>query len=133
MRATLAQEEQHLVTAAQNDAAVAAQNETQLVIKIAQIDAKLVAWRTSEWRLNELHRAVQTDLDAIGGANLRYSTEAGRGDALQPDVEIVALAAVPDRPWFPQPLLYVGGTIALIILLNGVMLLPTILRASNAR
>ena len=133
LRATLVQEEQHLVTAAQNDAAVAVENDIQLVLEIAQIDAKLVAWRTKEWRLNELHRVVQTDLDAIGGANLRYNTEAGRGDALQPDVEIVALAAVPDRPSFPQPLLYAGGTIALIVLLNGLLLLPTILRANNAR
>jgi uncharacterized protein involved in exopolysaccharide biosynthesis len=133
LRATLAQEEQRLVSAAQNDAAVAAQNEIQLHLELAQIDAKLVGWRTKEWRLDELHRVVQTDLNSIDAANQRYNTEAGRGDALQPDVEIVAPAMVPDRPRFPQPLLYAGGTMALIILINGLMLLPTILRASNAR
>ena len=133
LRNTLAQEEQRLVAAAQNDAAVAAQTEVQLRLELAQIDTKLVGWRTKEWRLDELHRLVQTDQNSIDGANQRYNTEAGRGDTLQPDVEIVAQAIVPDRPRFPQPLLYAGGAMALIILINGLMLLPTILRASNAR
>ena len=43
---------------------------------------------------------------------------------LQADVEIISFAEVPDRPSFPNPLLYIAGTIALIGLLCGLMLLP---------
>ena len=131
LRSALTTQEQKIVTAAQNDASIAQQNEVALRLEIAKIDLKLVQWQTREWQLDELHRITQADLDSIGAARQRYNTEAGRGDVLQPDVEIVAQATTPDRPYFPQPLLYIGGTLALIILVDGMLLLPSILRANR--
>jgi uncharacterized protein involved in exopolysaccharide biosynthesis len=132
LRSAIVAEEQRMVGAAQNEAAIGLRNEIDLRLEISRLDARLVEWRTKEWHLNELHRIVLTDLDAIAAARQRYNTEAGRGDVLQPDVEVVAQAALPDRPYFPQPLLYIGGTLALIVLVDGLLLLPSILRANRA-
>jgi uncharacterized protein involved in exopolysaccharide biosynthesis len=71
-------------------------------------------------------------LTALNDANQRFMTESGRGDALQADVEIVAPAAVPDRPSSPNPMLYAAGTLALVILLCGLFLLPTMLQRPRA-
>jgi polysaccharide biosynthesis transport protein len=133
LRQGIESETQHLVKAAQNDAAVAQQSETSLRSEIAHIDNRLVEWKTNERHRDDLHRAVQTDLDAINGANQRYMLEADRGDVLQPDVEIVAAAGVPDRPSFPNALLYAAGTIALVILLCGLVLLPTMMQRATLR
>jgi uncharacterized protein involved in exopolysaccharide biosynthesis len=128
LRQGIEAEAQHLVKAAQNDASVAQQTEAILRAEIGRIDARLMRIEEDERKRNDLHRAVQTDLDAINAANQRYMQEAGRGDVLQPDIEIVSLATTPDRPSFPIPLYYAAGTLALIILLNGLMLLPTVMR-----
>jgi len=133
LRSSIAAEEQRFVVAAQNDATVAADNEVSLRRAVASLDAKLVQWHLKEWTLAELHRVVQTDLDTLAATRIMLNNEVGRGDVLQPDVEIVAQAGVPDRPYFPQPLLYASGTMALLIVVNGLILLPTILRASRAR
>jgi len=132
LRQGIESEDQHLVKAAQNDVAVAQQAEASLRAEIAGLDNRLVIWSANERKRDDLHRAVQTDLDAIAGANTRYMLEAGRGDVLQTDVEIVSRSGIPDHPSFPNPLLYVLGTITLIVLLDGLMLIPT-LRAAAAR
>jgi succinoglycan biosynthesis transport protein ExoP len=118
-------ETRHLLKAAQNDAVVAIQTETSLGNEIHHIDEKLVQWRINERHRADLHRAVQVSLDAWTGANARYMQEAGRGDVLQGDIEVVSRASIPDRPSFPNPTLYVIGTFAMIVLLCGVMLVPS--------
>jgi polysaccharide biosynthesis transport protein len=125
-------EAQHLLRAAQNDAAVAEANKAALQAAVSKIDLSLTQWRINERRRDELHRVVVTSLTALNEANRRFMTEAGRGDVLQADVEIVAPAAVPDRPSSPNPLLYAAGTIALIVLLCGIVLLPTMLQRQKA-
>jgi uncharacterized protein involved in exopolysaccharide biosynthesis len=123
-------EAQHLVKAAQNDATAALQTEVTLRNEIAKLDFRLVQVEESERKQHEMHRVVMTDLDAINGANARYMQEAGRGDVLQPDVEIVSIASTPDRASFPNPLTYAAGTMAIVILLCGMILLPTMTRAT---
>jgi uncharacterized protein involved in exopolysaccharide biosynthesis len=130
LRQGIEAEAQHLVKAAQNDASVAQQTEAILRGEVERLDARLVQVEENERKRDDLHRAVQTDLDSINAANQRYMQEAGRGDVLQPDVEIVSLAATPDRPSFPVPLFYGAGTMAMVILLCGMILLPTMMRAT---
>jgi uncharacterized protein involved in exopolysaccharide biosynthesis len=125
-------ETQHLIKAAQNDASVALQNELSLRNGIQALDAQLVQWEINERHRLDLHRAVQTSLDALNGANQRYMQEAGRGDVLQADIEIVSSAGIPDRPSSPNTILYASGTLALVLLCNGLLLLPTIVRATRA-
>jgi uncharacterized protein involved in exopolysaccharide biosynthesis len=130
LRSGIEAEAQHLVKAAQNDALVAQLTEEILKAEVGRLDARLVQVEESERKRADLHRAVQIDLDAINAANQRYMQEAGRGDVLQPDVEIVSLASSPDRPSFPNPLFYGAGTIAIVTLLCGIILLPTMMRAT---
>ena len=73
-----------------------------------------MGWEDNERHRVDLHRAVLTSLDALHAANGRYAQQAGRGDVLQADVEIISFAELPDRPSFPNPLLYIAGTNALI-------------------
>jgi succinoglycan biosynthesis transport protein ExoP len=124
LRQAIEAETLHLVVAAQNSALVAQQNEASLRSEIIQLDLRLMGWEANERHRVDLHRAVLTSLDALHAANERYAQQAGRGDVLQADVEIISFAEVPDRPSFPNPLLYIAGTIALIGLLCGLMLLP---------
>lgn len=131
LRNAIEVEAQHLVKAAQNDATAAQQTEAALRNEIARLDSRLVQLDESERKQHEMHRAVQTDLEAINGANARYMQEAGRGDVLQPDVEIVSIATTPDRPSFPNPMMYAAGTMAIVILLCGAILLPTMTRATG--
>jgi polysaccharide biosynthesis transport protein len=131
LRQGIEAEAQHLVKAAQNDASVAQQTEAILRGEVGRLDARLVEVEENERKRADLHRAVQTDLDAINAANQRYMQEAGRGDVLQPDVEIVSLASPPDRPSFPIPLFYGAGTMAIVTLLCGIILLPTMMRATS--
>jgi uncharacterized protein involved in exopolysaccharide biosynthesis len=133
LRQTIDAETQHLVKAAQNDASVARLAEASLRIEIARIDAKMIEWQQNERNRVDLRRVVLTTLDALNGANQRYMQEAGRGDVLQPDVEIVSRAQTPERPSFPSPLLYGAGTLSLIILLDGLLLLPTMMRQAAER
>jgi uncharacterized protein involved in exopolysaccharide biosynthesis len=130
LRQGIEAEAQHLVKAAQNDASVAQQTEAILQSEVVRLDARLVDVDENERKRADLHRAVQTDLDATNAANQRFMQEAGRGDVLQPDVEIVSLATPPDRPSFPIPLFYSAGTMAIVMLLCGMILLPTMVRAT---
>ncbi len=125
-------EAQHLVNAARNDAAIAKESEASLRSEIARIDTRLVQWHENDRHRQDLHLAVKTSYDALTGANQRYMDEAGRGDVLQPDVEVVSVAVPPDRPAFPNPLLYLAGTASLDVLLCSVLLLPAFLRRTRA-
>jgi hypothetical protein len=60
----------------------------------------------------------------LNDAHERYFQEAVRGDTLLSDISSVAMSRVPERVSFPNGKLYVLGTFALIIVLNGLMLLP---------
>jgi uncharacterized protein involved in exopolysaccharide biosynthesis len=130
LRQGIEAEAQHLVKAAQNEASVAQLTEVILRGEVLRLDARLVQVEENERKRADLHRAVQIDLDAISAANQRYMQEAGRGDVLQADVEIVSLATPPDRPSFPIPLFYGAGTMAIVALLCGMILLPTMMRAT---
>jgi uncharacterized protein involved in exopolysaccharide biosynthesis len=133
LRQGIATETQRLVSAAQSDAAVAQQTEASLRAEISRIDAALADLANKKRRREDLHRAVQTDLDALGAANQQYIREAGRADALQADIVVAAPGSVPDRPVFPSPLLYGSGVAGLLVLLNGLVLLPAIMRRAQAR
>jgi uncharacterized protein involved in exopolysaccharide biosynthesis len=133
LRLGILAETQHIVTAALNDADVAQKLEASLRAELARISTALVDWQNKERIRDELHRPVQTDLTAIAAANERYIQEAVRGDGLQADIEIMSNAGTPDRPAFPNPLLYAAGTVALLVLLDGLVLLPLILRKAQAR
>jgi uncharacterized protein involved in exopolysaccharide biosynthesis len=132
LREGIAAETQHFVAAAQNDADIVQKLEASMRAELTRISTALVDWQNKERNRDELHRPVQTDLNAIAAANERYIQEAVRGDALQADIEIMASAAAPDRPAFPNLLLYSVGTVALLVLLDGLVLLPLILRRVQA-
>jgi polysaccharide biosynthesis transport protein len=129
LRAGIEAEALRLVQVAQNDAAVAQRSKEQLQAEIARIDARLVQWQENQRIREDMHRGVVTLVDALKVANDRYMREAGRGDILQSDVEILYDAVIPDRPSFPNPLMYAAGTLMLIVLLDGLILIPTIRRA----
>jgi polysaccharide biosynthesis transport protein len=125
-------ETQHLVKAAQNEALVAQENEAGIRADLSRLDVKLVLWQANERHRIDLHRAVTVSLDDLHEANQRYERQAGRGDVLQSDMEIVSWAELPDRPSFPDPLLYVAGTVILMICLCGLVVLPR-MRSARAR
>jgi polysaccharide biosynthesis transport protein len=118
-------ETQHLVKAAQNEATVAQQNEAALHADLARLDARLMVWQANERHRIDLHRAVTDSLDDLHEERRRFEAQSGRGEVLQSDVEIVSFAEVPDRPSFPDPLLYMAGTFAVIGLFSGLIFLPS--------
>jgi hypothetical protein len=65
---------------------------------------------------------------ALDHAQQDYVQEISRGDALQPDITVIANAEVPLRPVFPSLMMYGVGTIFLILLINGLLVLPRLLR-----
>lgn len=120
-------ETQHIVRSAQVEAQIARTVEASLREALRRLDIKMVQWQDKERTAEDLHRAVRMDLEAINTSYQRYTQEAGRGDALQSDSELVAFATPPDRPAFPNPLFFLAGTLALVILMDGLVLLPTVM------
>jgi uncharacterized protein involved in exopolysaccharide biosynthesis len=131
LRQAIESETQHLVHGAQVEVQVAQNVESSLRGALEALDAQMVRWQANERHADELHRTVQMDLEAIKSSFDRYIQEAGRGDVLQPDVELVASATMPDRPSFPNPIYFASGTIALAILLAGLVLLPSMMHRVN--
>ena len=127
----IATETQRLVHAAEEDARLAIQVEVDLGQQLRLLDGRLVLWEASERKRVDLHRAVTTSLAALDLANQRYNTEAGLGDLLLPDIEVITQADVPNRPSFPNTLIYAAGTISILVLLNGLLLLPTLMRVTS--
>ena len=95
-------ETQHLVKAAQNEALVAQENEAGIRADLSRLDVKLVLWQANERHRIDLHRAVTVSLDDLHEANQRYERQAGRGDVLQSDMEIVSWAEVARSALIPR-------------------------------
>lgn len=124
LRQGIEAEAQRLVLAAQNDAMVAAKAEADLRAEVTRLDVKLTRWEEDERIRKDKHRAVDLDLKLLDDAHQRFSQESARGDTLISGIDSVSMSRVADRPAFPNPLLYIAGTVSLIVAMNGLLLLP---------
>lgn len=128
LKAQIAEEVQQVVRAARNEALIAALTEVALRSEIASVDLKLSTWAQNERELTNLKTELASRRTAVLEAQMALLKEIQHGHMMQPAVQIVAHATVPDRPSFPTVKLYVIGTIALLLLLNGALMLPRLIR-----
>ena len=128
MRTALEAEMLRITKAATNDAKIAEIEEVGLRTEAAIVDGKLGVWETNTRQANQLQRVVDVAKASVDQAHRSYVQEISRGDVLQPDISIVSRPEVPLVPAFPSPKLYLVGTLFLVIMVDGLLMLPKLLR-----
>eukprot|EP01037_Dinobryon_pediforme_P016562 gene16562-16742_t len=93
--------------------------EGMLLAEIESIRKEIVQRRLAALRLDELRRTVSVEEAALNEARARVMTQTGHLQSVQPDVDIVAYADSPQSAAFPNPLLFILGTLMAAALAGG--------------
>lgn len=122
LKTAIGGEAKRIVRAAQIQATLARRHADELRADITRIDGRLMYWQEADRQLRDLQRVAEADDAALKQAMAQSRTQAARMVMLRPDAEVIAPAAVPSRPSFPNLPLYGLGTLMMVILVCGMIL-----------
>jgi uncharacterized protein involved in exopolysaccharide biosynthesis len=109
-------ETKRLVRAAQATAEINSGIEKSEREELKRLDDTLVQWQAAQRGAEEVERSLKATQDALAQAVAQDALERSRTAVLQPDAEAVSMAVAPISAAFPDPKLYLGATLSIIIL-----------------